>query len=166
MILKKLFVPFAIVITTISVFESCQTSPAINQAASLRPDTHLGELMGQMQYYTVKLGLSLQHKNQPLASFYMNEVNQTYQDIVDKKITNGTFNVSDMIQQLLSSSKDRMEKAITKNDTAHFEDSYRLLVNSCNNCHRETNHGFIVIQEPNEPFNGQNFGVQISPYSE
>jgi len=166
MILKKLFILFAIIITALSFSESCQTSPATNQAASRLPDTHLGELMGQMQYYTVKLGLSLQYKNQPLASFYMNEVNETYQDIVDKKITNGTFNISDMIQQLLSSSKDRMEKVIAKNDTANFEDSYRALVNSCNNCHRETNHAFIVTQEPSEPFNGQNFGVQISPYSE
>ena len=164
LILKKLFFSSAVALSAMAISQSCQ-SP-VKPQEPVQMDTHLGELMGQMQYYMVKLGLSLQHQNQPLAAFYMNEVNEAYQDIVDKKITHGTFNVSEMIQQLLSSSKDRMEKAIAKNDTAHFEDSYRALVSSCNNCHRETNHAFIVIQEPTQSFNGQNFGVQISPYSE
>src|SRR4051812_24766364 len=91
------------------LIQSCQSSQKQKEESEQTVDTHLGELMGQMQYYTVKLGLALEHHNQPLAAFYINEVNETYQDIVDKKITHESYKVSDMIQQILSTSKERLE---------------------------------------------------------
>jgi len=165
MYLKKLLLSTAVAWIVISFIQSCQTSSTTPETSQTQ-DTHLGELMGQMQYYVVKLGLALQHQNQPLASFYMNEVNETYDNIVNKKIKLNEMNISDMIRQLLNNSKQRLEQTIAGNDTANFAGNYHALITSCNNCHRETNHAFIIIEEPRGDFNGQNFGVQRSPYSE
>lgn len=154
MLMKKLSALCAIVIIFFTIFQSCQ--PSSKQVAA-PADTHLGEMMGQMQYYVVKLGLALQHRNQPLASFYMNEVNETYQDIVDKNIMLDSLDISKMIQEILAPAKNQLSQTIQQNDTADFLSGYHAMIMKCNNCHHETNHQFIVIEEPHEDFNGQNF---------
>lgn len=150
----------------ISVAYSCTETSAPTPQKQKPEDVHLGEMMGQLHYYTVKLGLAVQHRNEPLAMFYMNEVNETFEDIKSKEIVQGTLKISDMFNELLSTSKDSLEMAIAKRDTANLERRYHALITSCNNCHRETNHAFIVIEEPHVEYNGQNFGVLMSPYSE
>ncbi|HYV90411.1 MAG TPA: hypothetical protein VE978_01450 [Chitinophagales bacterium] len=122
--------------------------PASNQ------DTNLGKMMGQMQYYFVKLGLALQHRNQRLANFYLNEVSEVYDDIASKNITSNGRNISLLITQILQSKKSDLKTVIAANDTSQFDAAYHAVITSCNNCHMETNHDFIIIEEPSGNFNG------------
>src|SRR5262249_28045424 len=118
-----------------------------------------------MQYEFLKLGIALQHRNQPLALFYMHEVNEAYDDIVNANATQDQINISEKITQIYPT-KRRLESTIAADDTANFISAYHALVVSCNNCHMETNHSYIVIEEPHENYNGQNFDMQHSLYSE
>ena len=152
------------------VFQNCNGIPQIKTDKPTNgrsmPDTHLGELMGHLQYNVLKLGLSLQHRNQRLADFYMHEVNESYIDIASKRIIDGNLDISSLIAQILGPSKDRLAAVISKNDTAQFIPAYHAMIGSCNNCHMETNHNYIVIEEPHLEYNGQNFGQLRNLYSE
>src|SRR5580765_7517588 len=64
-------------------------------------DAHLGEHMGLMQYYMVKLGLSLQNKNQPLANFYIHEIDETYEELASMNIVDDSIPVSQLLNDLL-----------------------------------------------------------------
>jgi hypothetical protein len=53
---------------------------------------------------------------------------------------------------------DSIKKAIEGQDQERFKKSYNLLTQTCNNCHKETNHEFNVIITPlNPPFTNQEF---------
>lgn len=168
---KNIALMIAAASVIIFITETC-TQPSsskkeINTDTSIAmQDTHLGELMGHMQYNFLKLGLAIQHRNQPLAIFYMHEVNEAYGAIVSQNIKDGTLDVSLLASQILAPAKQRLEDAIVKNDTTQFTSAYHSVVMACNNCHIETNHSFIEIEEPRSDFNGQNFGIQHSLYSE
>src|SRR4030095_17842 len=100
-------------------------------------EAHLGEHMRDLQYYTLKLGLSLQHHNQPLAAFYIGEVKEAYDDIADKKIEDEGIHITALIQQLLKPQLKEMQSVIEKNDSAAFLPSYHMLIQTCNNCHHD-----------------------------
>jgi len=161
------FLAFSLII--FPLFENCsQNSSSENKSteSALPQDTHLGEMMGQMQYYFIKLGLALQHRNYPLANFYVGEWNEAYEGIASKNITDNGMNISSLITQILGPRIKEMENVVAKNDTAQFDVTYRAAIASCNDCHTETQHDFIVIEEPHGDFNGQNFDALHSTFSE
>jgi hypothetical protein len=165
---KKIISILVFLPTVFFLLENCSEDTSNNKPVVAAPiqDTHIGELMGRMQYNFVKLGLALQHRNQRLANFYIDEVNEVYDDIASKNITNNGKDISLLITQILKSKKDNLKTVIAANDTAQFDAAYHAVVVSCNNCHLETNHDFIVIEEPHGDFNGQDFGSQHSEFSE
>lgn len=138
---------------------SCKQSQAPGPSEAIPEVPHLGEMMGQLQYYNLKLGLAVHHRNQALAKFYVKEVNETIDDIRSKQIVEGTMNMTEMFDRLLKTSIDSMDGAIAEYDTAVFTNRYQAIIVSCNNCHRETDHEFIVIEEPREEYNGQSFAL-------
>jgi hypothetical protein len=166
---KKLISLFASAVVVLFLIENCSpSSPAemkSNEAESA-PEAHLGEMMGQMQYYFVKLGLALQHRNKTLANFYAGEWNEVYEDIASKNITDKGINISSMITQILGPRIKELNNTVARNDTTQFDAAYHAVIASCNNCHIETNHDFIVIEEPHGDFIGQNFGALHSEFSE
>ncbi len=153
---------FAIAIGTMVI--SCSPQIEKEQAAAKQQtftaaDIHLGEHMRDIQYYTLKLGLSLQHKNGPLAQFYLHEVEEAYGEIADKSIADEGIDISALLHQLLEPGLKSVDSVLMHNDTARFIPVYQSLVQHCNSCHRETKHEFIVIQMPEGNFNGQDFNV-------
>lgn len=134
-----------------SIVENEPTQPA---------DTHLGEHMRDIQYYTLKLGLAMQNKNAPLANFYLHEVNEAYEDLDEKNIINDGLDISGLLQELLLPALKMVDTVIVQNDTAQFVPVYHALLEKCNSCHRETKHEFIVIEMPSQSYNGQDFRAQ------
>lgn len=166
---KKIISLFASAVIILFLIENCSQSSSTEmkpKGAQRTPESHLGEMMGQMQYYFVKLGLALQHRNSTLANFYVGEWNEVYEDIVSKNITDNGINISSMITQILGPRIKELGNTVAKKDTAQFDATYHAVIASCNNCHMETNHDFIVIEEPHSDFNGQNFGGLHSEFSE
>src|SRR5262245_45592205 len=122
---------FIAAVFTMIIFQGCSnsTDKISNQPTTVN-DTHLGEMMGHMQYEFVKLGLAIQHGNQPLANFYMHEVNEAYDEIVAAKIIDNQINISEKITQIFPT-KRRLETVIASNDTASFRSAYHGMVVSC-----------------------------------
>lgn len=145
----------AMVISCTSQNEKEQSTQ--NQEAFTAADIHLGEHMRDIQYYTLKLGLSLQHKNGPLAQFYLDEVEEAYQELSDKSIVEEGIDISALLHQLLEPGLKAVDSVLLQNDTSRFIPVYHALIEKCNSCHREAKHEFIVIQMPEENFNGQDF---------
>jgi len=120
-------------------------------------EVHLGEHMRDIQYYTLKLGLSLQYGNQPLTNFYIDEVMEAYEEIVVIKIEDEGIDISALLNQLLEPQLQQLKTVIEQNDTGQFIHSYQMLIQTCNTCHNNTKHEFIKIEVPKQDYNGQNF---------
>jgi len=59
---------------------------------------------------------------------------------------------------MLRPSLDSMTDAIRRKDLPLFKNSFSLLTNTCNNCHKATDHGFnVVIIPTNPPVSNQDF---------
>jgi hypothetical protein len=120
----------------------------------------LSPYMALLQHHTHKLGLALQAKNQPLASFYMEEVEETA-DIIQKKFpTYDKLAVGALMNAMLVPSIAPLEKSIKASSWAVSNASYTKLIDSCNACHTAAQHNFIKITVPTtNPFN-QSFSPQ------
>jgi len=120
----------------------------------------LSPYMALMQHHAHKLGLALQAKNQPLASFYMEEVEETAETIQKKFPTYDKIAVGPLMNAMLVPSIAPLEKSIKASNWAISTAGYTKLIDSCNACHTAAQHGFVKITAPTQnPFN-QSFSPQ------
>ncbi len=117
----------------------------------------LGEFMSQMQVHHAKLWFAGKEENWDLANFEIGEIGEALNDIpkycADRPevksigmITAPVYNISN---------------AIKEKDQKKFENDFVLLTATCNNCHQQTNHGFISIKIPDvSPVSNQNLKPQ------
>jgi len=52
---------------------------------------------------------------------------------------------------MIKPSIDSVTNAIKEQNVQSFKDSYLLLTNTCNNCHKVTEHSFNVVTIPSAP---------------
>ncbi len=128
--------------------------------APKEPAPELAASMGDLQRFAHKLGLSLHHANQPLAEFYLHEMEETLEEISEKIPTHDGLPIKDLLSTILLPPLAQLEKALKHGD---FEQSLQLwpgVIQSCNRCHAATEHAFIRIGDIREnPFN-QDFSPQ------
>lgn len=113
-----------------------------------------GEFMSGIQTHHAKLWFAGINNNWPLANFEIQEIEEALEDV--QKFCNDRPEIKfiGMIAPALDS---------TKNSIAHkspqlFKSSFVLLTETCNNCHRETDHAFNVVTVPTElPVANQDF---------
>ena len=106
-----------------------------------------GEFMSSVQVHHAKLWFAGQNQNWKLADFEINEIKESLDDI-SKYCTDRIESKSiEMIENPL----DSVSNAIQHQNLQQFESTYVLLTNTCNNCHRETEHEFNVITIPKTP---------------
>ena len=110
--------------------------------------------MELLQHLSHKLGLAIQAKNEPLASFYVEEVEETV-DIIRKKFpTYDNFQIASLMGAMLVPQIEPVEISLKAKNWVTTNASYTKFVESCNSCHTATNHKFVVITAPTtNPFN-------------
>lgn len=114
----------------------------------------LGEFMSGIQVHHAKLWFAGQAGNWDLADFEIKEIQEAIEDIQIYCADRPEVASIPMINPAL----DSMGLSIRNRDIAGFKNSYNLLTNSCNSCHRVTKHAFNVIQTPvTPPFTNQAF---------
>ena len=121
--------------------------------AAYRPG--LGEFMSGIQVHHAKLWFAGLHENWPLADFEVHEIMESLDDI------NSYCSDRSEIKQLpmINGPLDSVNKAINVKDLSRFKTAFTLLTNTCNNCHKTTDHGFNVIKIPDSPpLSNQDFG--------
>ena len=110
--------------------------------------------MQMLQHLTHKLGLSIQAKNQPAASFYLTEIDETVAIIRNEIPIYDNFQIGSLAGTMLVPSFDPVKKALGGKNWVVTTAAYNRLVDSCNNCHGATNHGYLKITAPTgNPFN-------------
>jgi hypothetical protein len=119
---------------------------------SYRPG--LGEFMLGLQLHHSKLWSAGQARNWKLASFEIDEIKETIDDIKQYNTDRPEIASLPMIEPAL----DSVAKAIKNGDARSFDSGFVLLTNTCNNCHRATKHEFNVIKVPDgSPYSNQVF---------
>lgn len=112
---------------------------------SYRPG--FGEFMSGIQVHHAKLWFAGENKNWPLADFEIHEMKEGLEDIKEFCADREEASSIDMINGPIDSVANAIEQ---KNET-RFKTAFILLTNTCNNCHKVTNHEFNTITIPDSP---------------
>lgn len=113
-----------------------------------------GDFMSSLQVHHGKLWFAGQNQNWELADFEIHEIEEAIEDIRKYQKDRKESQMMTMIEPSL----ERIEVAIDQKDPVLFKKEYIELTNTCNSCHRSTDHGFIVVKSPDSPpFSNQKF---------
>ena len=116
----------------------------------------LGEFMLGIQMHHAKLWFAGEAQNWKLADFEIGEIKEALDDINEYCKDRTEIKSLPMIEPAIES----MNNAIRQKNSQLFKGSFVLLTNTCNNCHRATNHEFNVIRIPDSPpVSNQDFKV-------
>ncbi|HLW33168.1 MAG TPA: hypothetical protein VKX40_12945 [Aequorivita sp.] len=116
-----------------------------------------GDFMSAIQAHHYKLWFAGQNENWDLADFEMHEIMEIIEDIQTVHAGRKETEVIGMIDPAI----DSINFAIKKKDPTLFKSRYNSLTIACNKCHRETDHGFIVVKIPDaSPFGNQDFSAR------
>lgn len=115
----------------------------------------LAEPMGQMQYFSQKLGYAIEAENTELADFYLHELEELAGTIREEITEYEGFQIAELTGAMLVPMLEAQEEALDSGDWSATQQSYEQLIQSCNACHAGTEHGFIQITpaEGEPPFN-------------
>ena len=118
---------------------------AMSPAAPSQPqaEPELAVYMGDMQRYLHKVQLAVRANNVEVLKFYLHELEEVTQEVIDNVVTYEGYAIASLTQQMLSSEIERLVGGIQSGNGA-MEDVDRL-VGVCNACHVATDHGFIVV---------------------
>ena len=114
----------------------------------------LGELMSGIQVHHAKLWFAGQNQNWKLADFELHEMIEALDDI--KSFNTDRPEIKSL--QMIYAPLDSLNKCVQEKNLSTFKSNFSLLTTTCNNCHRDTDHGFNVIKIPDTPpFSNQEF---------
>lgn len=113
-----------------------------------------GEFMSGIQVHHNKLWFAGSNENWPLADFEVHEIMETMDAIKKYESEREESKSIAMIQPAL----DSVNAAIQNKNPGQFKNSFVLLTNTCNNCHKAVNFSFNEVKIPdNPPFSNQVF---------
>lgn len=114
----------------------------------------LGEFMSSIQVHHEKLWFAGINQNWKLADFEINEIKEALDDIQ----TYCTDRPERKSLTMIDAPIDSIGYAIQQKDETVFKNNFITLTNTCNNCHKATEHEFNMIKVPDTPpFSNQEF---------
>ena len=113
-----------------------------------------GEFMSGIQTHHAKLWFAGLNQNWKLADFEIQEIQEALEDI--KQFNSDRPEAKDI--GMINPAMDSVKNAIEQKNYQQFTSSFTLLTNTCNNCHKTTEHGFNVVTIPSsQPVFNQDF---------
>jgi hypothetical protein len=103
-----------------------------------------GEFMSGIQIHHAKLWFAGQNQNWPLADFEIHEIQESLDDIRTFCSDRPEVKSLGMIYPPI----DSISNAIQQKDFELFKKDFIVLTNTCNTCHKATDHGFNVVTIP------------------
>lgn len=123
--------------------------------AAMKPG--LGELMLGIQVHHNKLWFAGREENWPLAQF---EYDEMMEIVHQAEVIETDRPEVAQFKVMLYTPLDSIQKAIKLKDVDRFSESFHLLTNACNNCHKNTHFEFNRIQTPEHPpYSNQDFST-------
>lgn len=132
----------------IALMLACATEhehPHEHDATAEEP-VELAVLMFRFQVHAEKLWHAGQAGNQPLAGFYLHELEETLEEIEHAGLVEDGHDLSAMSISMLGPPLEATERAV--DEGGDFAAAYEQLVAGCNACHVASDHGFVVITVP------------------
>lgn len=119
----------------------------------------LAVMMERMQTYTHKLQLSLAAGNARLADFYIHELEESVEYVIDELPLYRDFPVGDLTREMLLPAIEALEDAVDEGDWAATGAQFAKLIDACNLCHAATGKEYVrVAPAAGNPF-AQDFSV-------
>ena len=114
----------------------------------------LGEFMSGIQMHHAKLWFAGQNQNWKLADFEIHEIEEGLEDIQKFNIDRPEVKSIGMLTPAI----DSVINSIQQKNVEQFRRNFIVLTNTCNNCHKATEHEFNVVTIPTElPVVNQDF---------
>jgi hypothetical protein len=156
----KRILPFCILAVLFSCNQTSDTKKLQAEIDSLQEELAntykpgFGEFMGSVQVHHAKLWFAGTSGNWELADFEIHEIKELLEGI--KKYNTDRHEVKAI--GMMDPAIDSVSEAIMRKNLQLFKDCYLTLTNTCNSCHKTTEHGFNVITIPTSPpMSNQNF---------
>ncbi len=123
-------------------------------------EPELAVMMAWMQRWSMKLGYAIDAKNIRLADFYMHEMEEQTEKIIDEVPVYEDLQIALQTRTLFAPALEPLEQAISQGNWDAATQRYAQLIDACNRCHTATKHDYIVITVPRgrPPYN-QAFAV-------
>ena len=122
------------------------------QGGSEQEEHHeLAEYMQHLQWYSNKLYFSGMAGNKELSEFYLHELEEVMEEIIDAKIIDEGKSISTLMQTYGLNQLERVADQMPQASQEEFKEQYHSLIESCNSCHVVSDHRFIKIIEPTVP---------------
>lgn len=134
-----------LVLFLISGSLGCASQETEGTAEESPEEVELASQMADLQRWTHKTVLALDARNAELADFYLHEVEETVERIQEDVPTYEGHPVAELSQQILVPNVDALDKALDERAWPTVDARVQELAQSCNRCHRETDHGFIQV---------------------
>jgi len=108
----------------------------------------LAILMERIQTYTHKLQLSIEAGNAQLADFYLHELEETSEYVVEEIESYDGHAVGPLMASMLLPALERLEKPLKSGAPDAWpavEQRFGEVIRACNDCHVATDHGYVRI---------------------
>jgi hypothetical protein len=152
--LSKLALVISLSINVLLLFLAGGGRPVRESHADAGAGEELVPYMEILQHLSHKLGLAIQAKNEPLASFYVEEVEETIEIIRKKFPVYDDMQIASLAGAMMVPQIEPLEISLKAKNWVTTNASYTKLIDSCNSCHAATAHKFVVITAPTtNPFN-------------
>ena len=129
----------------------------INQLEIQLADTYkpgFGDIMSRIQAHHAKLWFAGINENWKLADFEIHEITEGIDNIKKYQFDRKESGLIEMINPAL----EQVTLAIENKDPEAFKNSYTLLTNNCNECHRDTEFEYNIVKIPtSQQFSNQGF---------
>jgi hypothetical protein len=119
--------------------------------------TGLVTSMGRLQYFTHKLGLAIDTRNQALQAFYAHEVEEVIEHIETMREVDGVP-IGQLVESNLVPPFEVLDAAVEVGDPARVDHAYDALIEACNHCHKAANRPYIHVERRVDNPYMQNFG--------
>ncbi len=160
----KTYILFAgLILLSVLVFSSCKNNKEEklqNEIDSLKTEPKntykpgLGEFMLAIQTHHAKLWFSGINENWALANFEVGEIKETFDNAI--KYLPERIETKDI--PMIYPALDSLESSIKNKDLNMFSNNFKILTQTCNECHKAVNFEFNVIKTPtSEPVSNQDF---------
>lgn len=108
---------------------------------------NLIEYMASFQYFGHKTYFSIQHKNKPLAEFYLHELEEVLEKVEEVDDFKG-YKVGDMSKNLLEPAFKAVDQAVDDGKWELASENFSKMIDACNTCHESVQRGYLHIKLP------------------
>jgi hypothetical protein len=133
--------------------EAAELRAEIEQLKGKVPDQ--SHAMKDVGYHFANLWFAGQKKNWPLAKFYLDETRShlkwAVRIIPVRKTKTGDVDLRGILEGVDNTMLSELQKAIEKQDTKKFGDTYKQTIEGCYSCHKASEKSFLRPQIPEQP---------------